>query len=273
MGVPASRLSATARASSPGRAGRRLLKRWPMRKARPRARSGGRRPGAKRSHQRSQRATTATTSAAPEGTRYHHAVRRNDATKACGSTLRAGSHASTAEAARPAAAKAKRWKGRARPGANPACASGSATKPDDDERLDRLQPVLPGDLLALGVGASVVGDRHLVDTELAGADLAGDLRLDREVVLRQGQRAQDVDPEGLVPGLHVRERRVEEDVRQQAEGPVPDQVPEEVRALRPTAGEPRPVDDVGDAADDRLDENRDVGRVVLAVRVLDDHDL
>ena len=102
---------------------------------------------------------------------------------------------------------------------------------------------------------------------------AGDLGLDREVVLAQVERAQDVGAERLVARLHVRERRVEEDVRQQRQEAVAEQVPEEVRALRPAAREPRAVDDVGRAALDRLDQLRHLGRVVLHVGVLDHRDL
>ena len=47
-----------------------------MRNARPTVRSGGRRPGAKSSHQRSQRVTTAAARAAPEGSRYHQSLCR-----------------------------------------------------------------------------------------------------------------------------------------------------------------------------------------------------
>jgi hypothetical protein len=94
-----------------------------------------------------------------------------------------------------------------------------------------------------------------------------------EVVLVQVERAQDVGAERLVPRLHVGERRVVEHVRQQRQKAVAEQVPEEVRALRPAAREARAVDDVGRAALDRLDEPGYLGRVVLQVGVLDDRDL
>src|SRR5204862_67184 len=83
---------------------------------------------------------------------------------------------------------------------------------------------------------------------LALADLSRDLGLDREVVLAQVERPQHVGAERLVAGLHVGERRVEEEVREQAQEAVADEVPEEVRALRPAAGEARAEDGVGAAA-------------------------
>ena len=86
--------------------------------------------------------------------------------------------------------------------------------------------------------------------------------------------AQHVEREGLVAGLHVGQRRVVEHVREQrGERRVPHLVPEQVDALRTPADQPRAEDDVGVAVEDRLDEPRDVGRVVLEIRVLDHDDL
>jgi len=48
----------------------------------------------------------------------------------------------------------------------------------------------------------------------------------------------------LVPRLHVGERRVVEDPGNEAQEAVAHQVPEEIRTLRPAAGEARAVDDV-----------------------------
>ena len=50
-------------------------------------------------------------------------------------------------------------------------------------------------------------------------------------------------------------------------------MPEEVRALRLAAREPRPEDDVGGAALDRLDQARHLDGVVLEVGVLDHDDV
>src|SRR5690242_11335426 len=71
-----------------------------------------------------------------------------------------------------------------------------------DEDPHRGQPVAPRDLLALRVAAPVVGDRDLVDPQVAAADGGGDLRLDAEAVLAERQPPQHVGAEGLVAGLH-----------------------------------------------------------------------
>ena len=105
------------------------------------------------------------------------------------------------------------------------------------------------------------------------ADLAGDLRLDPEVVLAQVERAEHVGAKRLVAGLHVGERRVEEDVREQREERLPTRCQKRYARCGRPPREPRAEDDVGDAALDRLDQRGHVGRVVLHVGVLDDGDL
>src|SRR5713101_8831604 len=94
------------------------------------------------------------------------------------------------------------------------CSSGDS---DPQQYPDRAEPVAPRDLLALLVRATVIGDRQLVDPELALADLGRDLRLDPELVLAQVERAQHLRTKSLVAGLHVGERRVVEDAREQRE--------------------------------------------------------
>jgi hypothetical protein len=56
------------------------------------------------------------------------------------------------------------------------------------------------------------------------------------------------------------------DVREQRQEAVAEEMPEQIRALRPAAREARAEDDVGSSAFDRLDQLRDAGRVVLHVR-------
>src|SRR3954452_1457434 len=88
------------------------------------------------------------------------------------------------------------------PPAPPAHASAAGGHAHAQQDPDRAEAVAPGDVLALGVGAAVVGDRHLVDAQLPAADPAGDLGLDPEVVLAQRQRLQHLGAKRLVAGLH-----------------------------------------------------------------------
>jgi len=73
----------------------------------------------------------------------------------------------------------------------------------------------PADLLALVVGAAVIGDAHLVDPAAAAGELGGDLRLKAEALLTDADRLNDLGAEGLVAGLHVREVQVSEHVADQ----------------------------------------------------------
>src|SRR5581483_11596441 len=95
-----------------------------------------------------------------------------------------------------------------------------------EEDPERLEAVAPGDLLPFRIRAAVVGDRKLVDPQPALADLARQLRLDRESVLPEVERAEDVAAERLVARLHVGERRVEQHAGNEAEEAVADAVPE-----------------------------------------------
>ena len=88
------------------------------------------------------------------------------------------------------------------------------------------------------------------------------LGLDAEPVLLDGDRLDDVRPERLVAGLHVRHVEVVDHVRQQGQRVVEHLVPEEQRAAG-RADEARSEGDVRDAVDDRLDDAGKILRVVL----------
>src|SRR2546421_5873145 len=107
----------------------------------------------------------------------------------------------------------------------------SAEQADAQKDADRLEAVPPCDLLPLCIGATVVGDRKLVHTQLPLTDLRRDLRLDAEVVLAEIERAQNLRAERLVAGFHIGERGVVEDVRQQGQEAVPDEMPEQIDPL------------------------------------------
>jgi len=74
-----------------------------------------------------------------------------------------------------------------------------------DDTPDGADAVFPIDLLALGVGASMVGDSHFVDTDALLGELGGDLRLESKAVFLDRDGLNDFPPHGLVAGLHIRE--------------------------------------------------------------------
>src|SRR5207245_9432491 len=78
-------------------------------------------------------------------------------------------------------------------------------------------------------------------------------------------------PEDLVARPHVRQVQIREDVRQVREDRIGEGVSVQEDAMRPPE-KPRPVDDVGEIALDRIDEPEVLLRIVLEVGVLNDDD-
>src|SRR4051812_2706513 len=146
-------------------------------------------------------------------------------------------------------------------------------QPEPHEAPRRVDAVPPRDLLALGVAATVVGDADLVDRPPCPRDLHGELRLEAEPVRRERDLVEDLAAEDLVAGLHVREVQVGDHVRERGQHLVAGVVPEVDDAVRTAAEEAAAEDDVGMTVDDRLEQPRVVGGVVLEVGVLDEDDV
>src|SRR5262249_10604825 len=72
---------------------------------------------------------------------------------------------------------------------------GQAVFGDAPERLER---VAPADLLALGVGAAVIGNWHLVHPHAERGDFRRDLRLEPESILPELDGRKDLAAEHLV---------------------------------------------------------------------------
>ena len=133
------------------------------------------------------------------------------------------------------------------------------------------EAVLEVDLLALGVGAGPVADRHLEDDQPLAQEVGGQLHLHGEGLGGQRQAPERLAGEHLVAGVHVRQVAVEGHVDHQVEQPVGDPVGV-VEAGR-AAPEAAAVDDLVVAVQDRLDQRRQVAGVVLEVGVLDAEDV
>ena len=131
-------------------------------------------------------------------------------------------------------------------------------------------PVPPPDLLPLRVRATVVADRQFVDPGAGLGQPCRNLRLDPEAVHGERKRPKEIGANHLLTRLHVRQIEIRQRVAEQGEEPVPERVPEEEDAAGPSH-EARPVDGVGPAIQDGVEKGRDRTRVVLQVRVLDDH--
>jgi hypothetical protein len=149
-------------------------------------------------------------------------------------------------------------------GADPAAAGALAA--EDPERLDA---VLPGDLLALLAAPRAVADRHLVGADPAAQQLAGHLRLHAEAARADVERAVELDRHQLEAGLQVTDVGVEQHVRRHRDALVAHHVPEAVGAV--AAEGAIAVDHGGPPVEHRVEQLGDVLRVVLQVGVEDDH--
>ena len=137
---------------------------------------------------------------------------------------------------------------------------------------EREEAVLQADLLPLLVGPPRVADWDLEDPRLALRELDRQLGLEPEVVRDDRDRLEEVGADGLVAGLHVREVHVGHEVREEREEPVAQLVAEEERAPGGAAGEARAEDRVRLVLHEDRDDPRDVLRVILEVRVVEDGD-
>jgi hypothetical protein len=142
-----------------------------------------------------------------------------------------------------------------------------------EQQPHRLRPVAPTDVLALGVRAAVIRDRDLIDPGARLCQARGELRFDPEPLAAEPQILEDVCPHRLVTGLHVREVQVVEDVGEPREDPVPEGVPVQEHPPLRTRRESRAEDRVGSVLHDRLQEPRELRRVVFQVGVLYHRDI
>src|SRR5574337_299421 len=120
----------------------------------------------------------------------------------------------------------------------------SLKKPEPDDVIERGQAILPGDLLPLGIGPAVIGDRDLIDATVKLRHLHGQLRLDAESIRFEPQPLEDFGSEDLVPDLHITQIEIGHHVAEGSEEPIPLEVPEVEDTMGATM-EPVAEDDIG----------------------------
>ena len=86
-----------------------------------------------------------------------------------------------------------------------------------DKRPHGGETIAPGNLLAFGVIAARVVDRHFIDAVAFLQDLGGNLRLEIEAIALDLDAMDDFRAKCLVAGLHIGQHVVVEDVRHQGQ--------------------------------------------------------
>ena len=137
----------------------------------------------------------------------------------------------------------------------------------------RLQAVLPADLLAFLVRPAVIADGHFVDAEFPLGALHDDLRLEAEAVGADGDALQQIGAEDLVAGLHVRQVQIAEHVGDQRQALVDHGVPEGQHARLLAGHVARAEDRVGVAVEQRPEQARIFRGIVFEVGVLDEGEI
>jgi hypothetical protein len=119
---------------------------------------------------------------------------------------------------------------------------------NDPQRLDAVHP---GDLLALGAGPGVVGDRYLERPDPPAQQLAGELGLHPEAVRADLEVPVQRRRHELVAGLQIRDVAVEDHVGEGRDGLVAHHVPERIGGV--AAELPAAEDDVGPTGEHRVE--------------------
>ena len=134
-----------------------------------------------------------------------------------------------------------------------------------------MHAVFPSDLFAFRVGAAVIADADLVNLALQLGDFRRDFGFEPEAVFLNLNGLNDLPPEQLVTGFHVREIEVREHVGKRGQHAIPDPVPIVENPVRLAARKARTEHDIGLVLEHGFHQLGIFVRIVFQIRVLDDH--
>jgi len=121
-----------------------------------------------------------------------------------------------------------------------------------EQAPDRPDSILPADLLAFFVGTSPVANANLVDAQPALGDFHRDFGFESESVFFDGNRLDDLSPEGFVARLHIAEVDICEAIGKQRKQPISNRVPKIQNTMWSAAEKTRAVDHVGFSLNERI---------------------
>src|ERR1019366_8801867 len=138
-------------------------------------------------------------------------------------------------------------------------------QPEFEDDAEGFEAVYPADFLAFFVSAAVITDGHFVNAELAFGALHDDFGLEAKTVGADGDALEQVGAKDLVAGFHVGKVEVAEHVGNQREALIHHGMPEQQDAGLLAGHVTRPKDGVGVAVQQRPQQARIFGRIVLQI--------
>ncbi len=142
-----------------------------------------------------------------------------------------------------------------------------------DDTPDGANAVFPIDLLALRVGAPVVGDRDLVNPDALFGELGSDFGLESKAVFLDGNRLNNFPPHGFVAGLHIRKVQVGKHVGHEREEAIAHGVPKVEHPVLLRTNETRTKNRIGFSTQNRMQQNGIFSRIIFQVGILNDHNI
>src|SRR6185312_338224 len=117
-------------------------------------------------------------------------------------------------------------------------------QPEVQYHLQRIQAILPADLLPFLVSSSVIIDRHLINPKLPLGACHRYLRVEAKAVRADRYALENVGTEDLITSLHVRDGQIAEHVRDQRQCFIDQRMPERQHSSLRGGQVPRSKDSV-----------------------------
>ena len=140
-------------------------------------------------------------------------------------------------------------------------------------RIQSPESIFPPDFLSFCVGAAVIGDPNLEDSDAHPRCFCGQFRFDSESVFFDLYLGNHFAAKDFIATLHIGKIDVGEHVAEHGEKAITDHVPVEDYAVGTDSRKARAKYDVGFTLKNGPDESRELLWVVFQVRILDGHNI
>ena len=89
----------------------------------------------------------------------------------------------------------------------------SAEQVVSENTINRHQTILPATLFTFSVGASIIGNWHLINPAPFSRELGGEFRLEAKAILLDLHAIEQLATKHLITGFHIREIEIRKHVR------------------------------------------------------------